>query len=156
MAFYQFYKEQKLPVTIEELWDFISSPENLKEITPGYMGFTITSNTIKKKMYPGMIITYKVSPIFGIKINWMTEITHVKEFEYFVDEQRIGPFSMWHHQHKIETIEGGVLMTDIVTYKPPMGILGALADSLFIKKQLQQIFDYRSMVLEKKFGKFRA
>ncbi len=84
----------------------------------------------------------------------MTEITHVKENEYFVDEQRIGPYSMWHHQHKIEPIEGGVLMTDIVTYKPPMGFLGALANSLLIKNQLQQIFDFRTVALEKRFGKY--
>jgi ligand-binding SRPBCC domain-containing protein len=105
-------------------------------------------------MYPGMIITYKVSPLFGIKLNWMTEITHVKELEYFVDEQRIGPYSMWHHQHKIEAIEGGVLMTDIVTYQPPMGILGAMANTVLIKKQLQKIFDFRTLALERKYGKF--
>ena len=103
-------------------------------------------------MYPGMIITYKVSPLLGIKLNWMTEITNVKEYEYFVDEQRIGPYSLWHHQHKIEPIDGGVLMTDIVTYQPPFGFIGAIANSLIIKKRLQQIFDYRSIALEKRFG----
>lgn len=154
MAFYQLIKKQKLPVTINVIWDFISAPDNLKEITPEYMGFIITSNSATEKMYPGMIITYKVSPLLGIKLNWMTEITHMKDCEYFVDEQRIGPYKMWHHQHKIEPIEGGVLMTDIVTYQPPMGILGAIANSLFIKKQLQAIFDYRTMALEKRFGKF--
>ena len=154
MAFYQLTKTQKLPVSIHEIWDFISAPANLKEITPEHMGFIETSNTGSEKMYPGMIITYKVSPLFGIKLNWMTEITHVKEYEYFVDEQRIGPYSMWHHQHKIEPIEGGVLMTDIVTYKPPMGPLGAIANSLLIKNQLQQIFDFRTIALEKRFGKF--
>jgi ligand-binding SRPBCC domain-containing protein len=154
MAFYQLTKTLKLPVSINEIWDFISAPANLKEITPEHMGFIVTSNTGTEKMYPGMIITYKVSPLFGIKLNWMTEITHVKEYEYFVDEQRIGPYSMWHHQHKIEPIEGGVLMTDIVTYEPPMGPLGALANSLLIKNQLQQIFDFRTIALEKRFGKF--
>jgi ligand-binding SRPBCC domain-containing protein len=154
MAFYQLIKTQKLPSTINETWDFISSPANLKEITPEHMGFIVTSNTGEKKMYPGMIITYKVSPLLGIKLNWVTEITHVKDLEYFVDEQRIGPYSMWHHQHKIEAIKGGVLMTDIVTYQPPMGILGALANSLLIKTQLQEIFDYRTVALEKRFGKF--
>ncbi len=154
MAFYQLIKTQKVPVSLEEIWDFISSPINLKEITPEHMGFTVTGNTGAEKMYPGMIITYKVSPMFGIKLNWMTEITQVRVHEYFVDEQRIGPYKMWHHQHKIEQIEGGVLMTDIVTYQPPMGFLGALANSLFIKKQLQQIFDYRTIALEKRFGKF--
>ncbi len=118
------------------------------------MGFVVTSNTPAEKMYPGMIITYKVSPLLGIKLNWMTEITHVKDYEYFVDEQRMGPYSLWHHQHKIEPIDGGVLMTDLVTYQPPMGILGALANSLIIKNQLQKIFDYRTVALEKRFGKY--
>ena len=154
MAFYQLLKTQKLPAGITEIWNFISAPANLKEITPDHMGFMVTGDTGEEKMYPGMIITYKISPFLGIKLNWMTEITHVKDFEYFVDEQRIGPYSMWHHQHKIEPIEGGVLMTDIVTYQPPMGILGALAHSLLIRNQLQDIFDYRTVALEKRFGKF--
>ena len=152
MAFYQLIKTQKLPASISEVWSFISSPGNLKEITPGSMGFIVTSNNGSDKMYPGMIITYKVSPLLRIKLNWMTEITTIKEYEYFVDEQRIGPYSMWHHQHKIEAVEGGVLMTDIVTYQPPLGFIGALANSLIIKNRLQQIFDYRSIALEKRFG----
>ena len=155
MAFYQLHTTQKLPATIQEVWDFISSPANLKEITPPHMGFIVTSNTGSQKMYPGMIITYKVSPLLGIKLDWMTEITHVRDFEYFVDEQRIGPYSIWHHQHKIEPIEGGVLMTDIVTYEPPFGILGAIANTLIIKSQLNQIFDYRTVALEKRFGKYK-
>lgn len=154
MAFYQLIKTQKLPTTVNHVWDFISSPANLKEITPEHMGFIVTSNNDDEKMYPGMIITYKVSPILGIKLNWMTEITQVKNHEFFIDEQRIGPYSMWHHQHKINAIEGGVLMTDIITYIPPLGILGALANSIFIKKQLEEIFDYRKIALEKRFGTF--
>jgi ligand-binding SRPBCC domain-containing protein len=155
MAFYQLIKTQKLPVSINEIWDFISSPSNLKEITPEHMGFLVTSNTGADKMYPGMIITYKVSPLLGIKLNWMTEITQVKPKEYFVDEQRIGPYKMWHHQHKIEPIEGGVLMTDILTYQPPLGVLGAIANSLLIKNQLEEIFNYRTIALERKFGKYK-
>jgi ligand-binding SRPBCC domain-containing protein len=154
MPFYQLVKTQKLPSTIDEIWNFISSPANLKEITPEHMGFNITSNTGEGKMYPGMIITYKVSPLLGIKLDWMTEITQVEEHKYFVDEQRIGPYAMWHHQHKIEPIEGGVLMTDIITYQPPLGFLGAIANSLFIKSQLKQIFDYRKIALEKRYGKY--
>jgi ligand-binding SRPBCC domain-containing protein len=154
MGFYQLYKTQKVPATIEQVWDFISSPANLKKITPEYMGFNITSKMLSEKMYPGMIISYKVSPVFGIKMTWVTEITHVKEKEYFVDEQRVGPYSMWHHEHKIEPIEGGVLMTDIVSYKPPLGILGSIANYILIKKQLQEIFDYRKVAVEKMFGKF--
>ena len=154
MAFYQFVTTQKIPVELKEVWDFISSPENLKEITPPEMGFTVTSQTHSQKMYSGMIITYKVTPMLGIKVNWMTEITQVKDFEYFIDEQRVGPYALWHHQHKIEPIDGGVLMTDIVTYQPPFGILGAIANSLFIQNKLAQIFNYRTFALEQKFGKF--
>lgn len=154
MAFYQLIKTQKIPVSIPEIWDFISSPANLKEITPEHMGFEVTSNTGSEKMYPGMIITYKVSPLLRIKMNWMTEITHVRDFDFFVDEQRMGPYKLWHHQHKVEPIDGGVLMTDIVTYQPPFGFLGAMANALFIRKQLKKIFEYRTQALEKKFGKF--
>jgi ligand-binding SRPBCC domain-containing protein len=153
MGFYQLHKTQKIPATIEQVWDFISSPANLKKITPESMGFNITSKMLSEKMYPGMIISYKVSPVFGIKMTWVTEITHVKEKEYFVDEQRVGPYSMWHHEHKIEAIEGGVLMTDIVSYKPPFGFLGSIANSVLIKKQLKEIFDYRIIAVEKLFGK---
>jgi ligand-binding SRPBCC domain-containing protein len=153
MGFYQLHKTQKIPATIDKVWDFISSPANLKKITPEYMGFNITSKLLSEKMYPGMIISYKVSPVLGIKMTWVTEITHVKEKEYFVDEQRVGPYTMWHHEHKIEPIEGGVLMTDIVSYKPPLGFFGSIANSVLIKKQLKQIFDYRVNAVEKMFGK---
>jgi ligand-binding SRPBCC domain-containing protein len=156
MGFYQLHTTQKIPATIEQVWDFISSPANLKKITPEYMGFNITSKLLSEKMYPGMIISYKVSPVLGIKMTWVTEITHVKEKEYFVDEQRVGPYAMWHHEHKIEPIEGGVLMTDIVSYKPPFGILGSIANTLLIKKQLKQIFDFRTVAVEKMFGKMEV
>jgi ligand-binding SRPBCC domain-containing protein len=154
MAFYQLTKTQKLPVSISQIWDFISAPVNLREITPGKLGLKVTSSNGSEEMYPGMLITYKVSPILGIKLNWITEITHIIDQEYFVDEQRMGPYSIWHHEHKIEPIDGGVLMTDKVTYRPPFGFIGAIANSLIIKKQLQEIFDYRSVALEKRFGKF--
>ena len=153
MGFYQIKTKQKIPASIDEVWDFISKPANLKKITPKYMGFDITSQNGDEEMHPGMIISYKVSPVFGIKMTWVTEITHVKEKEYFVDEQRVGPYSMWHHEHKIEEIEGGVLMSDIVSYKPPMGILGSIANSLLIKKQLKEIFDFRQKAVEEMFGK---
>lgn len=154
MAFYQLIKTQKLPISKEEAWNFISSPNNLKEITPKSMGFLVTSKYNTEKMYAGMIISYIVKPILNIPTTWVTEITHVKELSYFVDEQRIGPYKMWHHQHKLETIENGVLMTDIVTYQPPLGLLGAIANTIFIKKQLNHIFRYRFQVLEEKFGKY--
>lgn len=156
MAFYQLYKKQKVNTTIDEIWNFISSPENLKEITPDHMGFDITSKNIPKNMYAGMIISYKVSPLFGIKTNWVTEITQVRDKEYFVDEQRVGPYSIWHHQHHIEAIENGVLMTDIVSYQPPLGFLGAIANSLIIKNKLKEIFDYRNLAIEKRYGIYKG
>jgi ligand-binding SRPBCC domain-containing protein len=151
MAFYQFHKTQLIHAQIEEVWDFISSPNNLKDITPQYMGFEIKSKNLSEKMYPGMIIGYTIKPLLGIKMLWVTEITHVEEMKYFIDEQRIGPYSMWHHQHFLETTENGVLMTDIVSYSPPLGSLGVIANHLFITKQLNAIFGYREKALEKYF-----
>lgn len=152
MAFYCIKTEQRLPISINEAWDFFSSPKNLNEITPKDMGFIITNNPVKE-MFAGQIITYKVSPVAGIKMDWMTEITQVKDKEYFIDEQRFGPYALWHHQHYFEEIDGGVLMRDEVNYKLPFGILGVIAHSLFVKNKLKQIFDYRYEVLEQRFGK---
>lgn len=152
MAFYQFEKEQKINASIDEAWDFISSPSNLKEITPSYMGFDIISKNNKETMYPGMIISYVVRPLMNIKTNWVTEITQVKNKEYFVDEQRVGPYKIWHHQHILIPIEDGVLMKDIISYQPPLGFLGKLANSLFINKKLNEIFEYRFNALQNKFG----
>ncbi len=101
-----------------------------------------------------MIITYVVRPVLNIPTNWVTEITHVKEGEFFVDEQRMGPYTLWHHQHKIEPIDGGVLMTDIVTYIPPFGFIGAIANKLFIRNKLKEIFSFRTKAVEDIFGKF--
>ena len=155
MAYYQFIQTQKVNASLEDVWDFISSPKNLKEITPDYMGFDITSEGLTEKMYPGMIIGYRVSPLLGIKTTWVTEITQVRDLSYFVDEQRIGPYSIWHHQHFIEPIEGGVLMRDIVTYRPPFGFLGAIMNRLVIQKKLKEIFSYRTEAIEKRYGKFK-
>jgi ligand-binding SRPBCC domain-containing protein len=146
---------QKLPISLEEAWDFFSSPENLKKITPSYMGFKITSDfNPNEKMYAGQIITYIVTPLLSIPMRWVTEITHVKEKEYFVDEQRFGPYALWHHTHKFKQIEGGVEMSDIVYYALPFGFVGQFFHPLIVKSKLKEIFDYRFDVLEKRFGKF--
>lgn len=152
MAFYQFEKEQKINASIDELWDFISSPKNLKEITPAYMGFDIISKNNSEKMYAGMIISYVVRPLMNLKTIWVTEITQVKDKEYFVDEQRVGPYKIWHHQHILIPVKDGVLMRDIISYQPPFGILGKIANKLVIKKKLNEIFDYRFIALQNKFG----
>jgi ligand-binding SRPBCC domain-containing protein len=155
MGFYQFKKELKINASVDEIWDFISSPRNLKEITPDYMGFDIITKELPEKMYPGMIISYKVKPLPGMKTTWVTEITHVKDKEYFVDEQRVGPYSIWHHEHFIKAIPNGVLMTDIVSYKPPFGFLGSVANQLVIRKKLNEIFNYRTKAIERKYGKYK-
>lgn len=152
MAFYQLQKEQFISADIDTVWEFMSSPKNLKEITPKHMGFDITSNNKDEKMYQGMIVSYIVKPVLNIPTTWVTEITHVVEKKYFVDEQRIGPYKLWHHQHILEDLGDGVLMKDIVTYQPPMGFIGALANKLFIKKQLETIFSYRFKVVNDKFN----
>jgi len=148
---YRLKKIQNLPITIKEAWNFFSNPSNLKEITPSYMGFKILEGA-DKDMFPGQIIKYIVKPLFGIPLRWVTEITHVERESYFVDEQRYGPYKLWHHKHFFKKIKDGVEMIDIVDYRLPFGILGRMAHPLFIKKKLNQIFDYRYKVLENKFG----
>jgi ligand-binding SRPBCC domain-containing protein len=151
MPTYRLESTQYVNASIAEVWDFISSPRNLKHITPEHMGFDILTPNLPDKMYPGMIIEYIVKPLFGIKMNWLTEITHVKDHEFFVDEQRSGPYTMWHHQHHIKQSDNGVLMTDIVHYIPPMGFIGAIANEVLIKHQLKNIFDFRTIAVDKKF-----
>nr|MBP8114574.1 SRPBCC family protein [Chitinophagaceae bacterium] len=143
MAAHSIKTVQKIPISLDEAWAFFSNPANLQAITPSNMGFRVISKHHGEKMYAGQIIEYTVKPVLGIPIYWMTEITQVKDKEYFIDEQRFGPYKLWHHQHHFKAIEGGVEMTDIIHYKNPMWFLGTLANELFVKKQLQGIFDFR-------------
>ena len=138
---------QVLPVSLDEAWEFFSSPKNLAEITPKELQFNIVSKHHGETMYAGQVIEYTVRPILNIPMYWMTEITHVEDRQYFVDEQRYGPYSLWHHQHHFKEVEGGVEMTDIVHYKLPMGFLGDWANSLFVSGQLKEIFDFRFKIL---------
>ncbi len=144
---------QQIPIPLKQAWDFFSKPANLKEITPSNLGFQIISKYHGDQMYAGQVIEYKVKPVLGIPLYWMTEITHVQDQQFFVDEQRFGPYSLWHHQHHFKSIPGGVEMTDIVHYKLPLWLLGDIANTLFVKNQLKGIFDYRFTSVEKLFGK---
>jgi ligand-binding SRPBCC domain-containing protein len=139
---YTLHAEQKLPISLNDAWEFFSNPENLEKITPPSMHFKITSGEIVP-MYPGQIITYHVSPFPGYTTHWVTEITQVKEKHFFVDEQRFGPYKMWHHEHLFQEIADGTLITDKVSYKLPFGALGHLAHHLFVQGQLEHIFAYR-------------
>lgn len=143
--------EQELPIGIAEAWDFFSSPKNLVKITPPEMGFNITSE-IASKAYSGQIITYKVNVLPFVKMNWVTEITHVREHEYFIDEQRYGPYAMWHHEHSFEKLtDNKTLMKDKISYKIPFGVFGKIAQKLFVRNQLKGIFEFREKTLEKLF-----
>ena len=146
MKIYRFKKSQLLPITINEAWDFLSDPNNLKKITPDYMGFNILEKE-DTKMYAGQIIQYIVTPILGIPTKWVTEITHVKDKSYFVDEQRFGPYSLWHHKHFIKEVDGGIEMLDIIDYKIPLGFIGRLANPILVKPKLNEIFNYRKKKL---------
>jgi ligand-binding SRPBCC domain-containing protein len=152
MAAYSIKAVQKIPIPLDKAWEFFSNPANLQTITPDNMGFKVISKYHGDKMYPGQIIEYTVKPVLGIPLYWMTEITQVKDKEYFIDEQRFGPYALWHHQHHFKAIEGGVEMTDIIHYKNPLGFLGRIANTLFVKKQLAGIFDYRYKKTEELFG----
>lgn len=151
MKLYTLFKEQKLNISLDEAWDFFSSPENLKKITPPYMGFEITSDFKQEKMYAGMIIAYIVKPVLNIPMRWVTEITHVKEKEYFIDEQRFGPYKFWHHLHQFRIENGELIMVDKVNYALPFGIIGRIVHSLFVRKRVEGIFDYRKKVLDELF-----
>lgn len=152
---YQLKRVQKLPIDVQTAWDFFSSPKNLAAITPDELGFTILSE-LPEKMYPGMFIKYKVTPLLGIPLTWVTEITYIEELHFFVDEQRVGPYDIWHHQHFFKEIPGGVEMTDIVDYKLPFGPIGNLFHPILVKSKLAHIFDYRWHKLIELFGAYQA
>lgn len=143
--------EQFIPRTMDEVWRFFSRPENLNAITPDDMSFEIRSDIEGIPMYEGMIVQYKISPFLGIKMDWVTEIKHIKKHAFFIDEQRFGPYAFWHHQHHFTEKDGGVLMTDILHYKIPYGPIGNLADMLFVDRQIEQIFTYRVKAVERIF-----
>jgi ligand-binding SRPBCC domain-containing protein len=151
MKSYQLKQIQHVPISLDEAWNFFSSPKNLKTITPDYMGFDIISCD-DKPIYPGQIITYQVTPLLGIPMDWMTEITHVIEKKYFVDEQRFGPYALWHHKHFFREIENGIELEDIVDFVLPLGILGQLAYPIIVKGKLNEIFEFRRKKLAELFG----
>ncbi len=155
MKIYQLRSKQVLPISKKEAWNFLSNPANLKIITPSHMGFHILSGD-DRPMYAGQIIQYIVQPFPFFRTKWVTEITHVIDGEYFVDEQRFGPYALWHHKHFLKETEQGVEMEDIIDYKIPFGILGQLFHPILVKKQLHEIFQYREQKLVELFGKVES
>ena len=149
MKIYEKEWNQFIPRPLDEVWEFFSRPENLNEITPKDMNFEILSNIENKPMYEGMIINYTVTPLFGIKMRWTTEIQRIKEEKYFVDEQRFGPYAMWHHEHHFEEKDGGVYMTDLLHYAIAYGPIGNLANWLIVNNKIDEVFDYRFKAVER-------
>lgn len=145
--------QQFIPKPVEEIWDFFSRPENLKKLTPAKVGITMLVDLSGKEMYPGMLIPYYISPLLGIRMKWLTEITHIEHLRYFVDQQREGPYAFWHHQHNFVAQNGGTLMTDILHYKVPYGPIGTLADWILVNKMVDDIFGFRKAAIEQYFGK---
>lgn len=154
MKLYSIHTKQNLPISLSEAWEFIANPKNLEVITPKSMGFKTISGD-DREMFAGQIIHYYITPLFGIKLQWVTEITHVQDQKFFVDEQRFGPYAFWHHKHFLKEIPGGVEMEDIVHYKVPMGILGQLVHPFLVKPKLDEIFAFRQKKLVELFGEFK-
>ena len=152
MAVHSLTQVQMIPTSLQEAWNFFSDPKNLSKLTPADMEFKIISEHHGEKMYAGQLIEYKVKPLFGIAVYWMTEITHLEDLKFFVDEQRYGPYSMWHHQHHFREVGDGVEMTDIVHYKIPYWFLGEIANLVVVKKKLHSIFEYRKERVRDIFG----
>ena len=150
MKTYQFKAKQFLPITINEAWDFFSNPNNLPKITPPWLNFEVTTQ-LESRMYAGMIITYLVRPILNIPATWVTEITQVHVPNFFVDEQKFGPYKLWHHQHVFREAKDGIEMEDIVNYAVPLGFIGRLANNLIIFKKIRSIFEYRTEIINKMF-----
>jgi ligand-binding SRPBCC domain-containing protein len=152
MKIYTLERTQKVPIGIEEAWQFFSDPHNLARITPPSMGFEVTS-PVPSRMYAGMIVTYRVRPLLRVAVDWVTEITHVDEPYFFVDEQRFGPYRFWHHQHRFEEVPGGTATHDVVNYALPLDPAGRAVQRWMVEPRLREIFEFRRVTLERMFGR---
>jgi ligand-binding SRPBCC domain-containing protein len=150
MILYRLHRIQKLSISLEDAWQFFSSPLNLPSITPPWLNLTILGE-LADRMFPGLIIRYRVKPFLGIPATWVSEITHVDAPNFFVDEQRFGPYRFWHHQHHFLSIKGGIEMMDTVHYALKFGPVGRVIHTFVVKKKLEEIFDFRQRALTKLF-----
>ena len=147
----QLLREQFIPASPERVWNFFATPRNLNELTPPDLRFRILSE-VPEKMHAGLLIDYRLSPLAGVWLRWLTEIRHVREGRYFVDEQRAGPYAFWYHEHHFEPVPGGVRMTDRVTYDVGWGPFGWIAERVWVRRELERIFDYRARKVAEIFG----
>ena len=152
MKLHKLHYVARLPIAIGQAWDFFSSPANLSLITPPEMQFQVLSD-LPDRIYAGMISIYRLRPMLGIPVGWVTEITHVDEPNLFVDEQRFGPYKFWHHEHSFRQVDGGVEIDDLIYYGLPMGSIGSLINLLVVRRQLKWVFEFRQRALEARFGR---
>ncbi len=148
---HRLYRQQIVPASLDEVWAYFANPQNLNEMTPDDMKFEIVHGG-EGKMSQGQIIEYRVKFMPLVKSLWLTEITHVMEGSYFVDEQRLGPYRMWYHEHSFEAVEGGTQITDQVTYVMPFGFLGEIVHAVWVDRRLKGIFDFRKKKVKQLFG----
>ncbi len=144
----------KIPSSIENVWSFFSNPENLRHLTPPSLNLIVNGKPNGTKIYPGQLISYNVRPVLNIPVKWVTEITQVKNHVMFIDEQRKGPYKLWHHEHHFKEIDGGTEMTDLVYYMLPFGFLGNLVHPFLVQKKLHEIFSFRYQKIREIFGEW--
>lgn len=152
MKIYRKEWEIVIPSTMEKVWHFFSRPENLERMMPDDMSFKILTDLNGVEMYEGMMIQYRVAPLLNIPMGWTTEITVIKKHQYFIDIQHDGPYSLWHHEHHFEPVNGGIRMTDILHYAIPFGPIGRIVNALFVDKRIEQIFSAREEKTHQLFG----
>ena len=152
MKIYRKEWELVIPSTLDKVWSFFSRPENLQKMMPADMSFEILTDIAGVEMYEGMMIQYKVAPLWNIPLSWTTEITVIKHHEYFVDIQHNGPYALWHHEHHFTEVNGGVRMTDILHYAVPLGPIGRIANALLVESRIEEIFTTREEATRKIFG----
>lgn len=144
MPIYTLRRSQIVRQSLSDCWSFFSNPANLAKITPPSLGFQVHSE-LPNEIYPGLMIRYTVSPVLRIPMTWLTEITQMRKPEFFVDEQRVGPYRLWHHEHSFRAVsESETEVGDLVHYVPPLGPIGAILNALLIRRQLAAIFDFRA------------
>ena len=146
--------EQWLPISVEAAWKFFSTPNNLALITPPELDFKIQTKLNGEEIFDGMIIDYKVKPLFGIPLHWQTEICRVLKNSLFIDRQIKGPYKVWEHTHTFEKSDSGVLMKDEVIYKLPLGFIGEIAHKITVKDKIEKIFSYRKKILNELFSSY--
>ncbi|MBU8891280.1 MAG: SRPBCC family protein [Bacteroidales bacterium] len=145
-------KTQNISLPVQEAWEFFSQPDNIEKITPSNLHFKILSRSDAGEMYPGMIISYKVSSLSNLVVKWVTEVTQIKKHKYFIDHQIQGLYKIWHHEHHFKEIANGTEMKDILFYDVRFGFVGQLLHKIFIRKRIEEIFNYRELKIKELFG----